>query len=169
MSECGNRETSVSRHRRLLIVSTSTFLLLALAPGAARAADVDEGPAIGDWLTLVAFVAIVVMPLAGLISFSKGHRWPAYAGLFAWVLAWVGFLFPIGSLQDLGQSRSGFQDWIVDNFSTFQVVANVTATLGLVLVVVYALRLARPASPWAQSRYSGEKFRQSVERYGRLD
>ena len=106
----------------------------------------QETGAIADWLAVTTWVAMVVIPAAGFVSYSKGHRWQAYAGLGSWVLGVLSF-------------------WIVE----LEGAANVIATLGLILVVFYSLRLARPASPWAKKRYRGPKYRRSVKRYGRLD
>jgi len=105
-----------------------------------------ETVAIVDWLAIATGVAIVVIPVAGFVSYSKGHRWQAYLGLVSWAVAVASFFF-----------------------ATFQDVANVVATAGMTLVVFYSLRLARPASPWAKRRYPGPKYRRSVKRYGRLD
>jgi MFS superfamily sulfate permease-like transporter len=105
-----------------------------------------ETVAIVDWLAITTGVAIVVIPVAGFVSYSKGHRWQAYLGLVSWAVAVASFFF-----------------------ATFRDVANVVATAGMTVVVFYSLRLARPASPWAKRRYPGPKYRRSVKRYGRLD
>lgn len=115
--------------------------------------------AIGD-VDVVALVVIGSVALAlfiiGLVTWLKGRKvvsvlvWLVFAGSAIWTLApasWTESLLTAEPME----------------------IANVVvAAVGgaLLIGLLYAIRLAKPASWWAQRRYSSDKYDQAVERHG---
>ncbi len=108
-----------------------------------------------------AVATVFVAPFTSVAAWLKWRRWAAVIGWLGWALAVFVLFFPIRLLED---EPTGV--WLVENFRFVKTVTSLTAVVFLVISLLAAVRLAKPSSWWAQSRYREEKYEKSVERHG---
>lgn len=115
----------------------------------------------GAWVAVAGMVVLGVAVLAALFAWLKGYR---LIPVVTWVASALGIvLLFVAQIQD---AIPELADWLYENAATvLAVVGSLVAASGLA-DIVYAVRLAKPASWWAQRRYDSDKYDHAVDRHG---